>query len=112
MKNAKEEIIKHINDRKVIYVAIENVSMEIDIDIDNGGVTENIKNIKGTIEEVLPLLDFQYDNGFGYQEVYGTIWYADGTWSERESYDGKEWWVHRVRPELPDNSTNNNNNNN
>ena len=106
MKNAKEEIIKHINDRKVIYIEMEIVSMEIDID--DGGIIENVKNIKGTIEEVLPLLDFQYDNGFGYQEVYGTIWYADDTWSERESYDGREWWVHRVRPELPDNSTNNN----
>lgn len=106
MKNAKEEIIKHINDRKVIYIDMEIVSMEIDID--DGGIIENVKNIKGTLEEVLPLLDFQYDNGFGYQEVYGTIWYEDGTtWSERESYDGREWWVHRVRPELPDNSTNN-----
>jgi len=112
MKNAKEEIVKHIEGRKVIYVDIEIVSMEFDRDIDDLNDPEQSplswvpKTIQGKLEDVLPLLDFQYDNGFGYQEIYGTIWYADGTWSERESYDGNERWIHRVCPALPDNANN------
>jgi hypothetical protein len=47
------------------------------------------------------MLDFNYDNGYGGQELYGTIWYVDGTWSERGEYDGSEWWDYREVPEVP-----------
>lgn len=46
-------------------------------------------------------LDFEYDNGFGYQVLYGTIWFEDGTWAERHDYDGSEWWVIRKLPAVP-----------
>lgn len=41
-----------------------------------------------------------YDSGYGCQEVFGTIWYTDGTWSSRGEYDGSEWWEHNKRPEI------------
>lgn len=47
-------------------------------------------------------IDFEYDNGFGGQEVFGTIWYTDGTWSERTEYDGSEWWARKKCPQIPD----------
>lgn len=40
-------------------------------------------------------LDFEYDSGYGGQELFGVIWYVDGTWSERGEYDGTEWWEHQ-----------------
>jgi len=43
----------------------------------------------------------EYDSSYGMQMLYGTIWFTDGTWAEREEYDGSEWWVHRARPEAP-----------
>lgn len=46
-------------------------------------------------------LDFHYDDGFGSQEVFGTVWFLDGTWLERAEYDGSEWWEHRKCPEIP-----------
>ena len=49
----------------------------------------------------LSALDFTYDNGFGCQELFGTIWYTDGTWSDRGEYDGSEWWIHRSTPQIP-----------
>ena len=52
--------------------------------------------------EFLDSLDFSYDSGYGGQEIYGTIWYTDGTWSDRGEYDGSEWWQHRVEPEIPE----------
>lgn len=52
-------------------------------------------------EKFLNELDFDYDNGFGGQELYGTIWLEDNTWFSRGEYDGSEWWEHNVLPEIP-----------
>lgn len=45
---------------------------------------------------------FTYDNGFGSQELYGYIWFNDGSWLERAEYDGSEWWEYKTTPEIPD----------
>lgn len=52
--------------------------------------------------EFLSKLDFLYDSGYGGQELFGTIWFEDGTWSERGEYDGSEWWEYHQCPEIPD----------
>lgn len=88
--NAKEELLKHIGDREVKYVRVIR---------DNYRKTMVV--LEGTLDEVLPKLDFKYDNGYGSQELEGTVWYSDGTWSERGEYDGSEWWEHRECPPLP-----------
>ena len=88
ISNAKEELVDHIADREVELVRIER---EIDFN--------TYDKIEGSLDEVLTLLDFEYYSGFGGQEVYGYIWYTDGTWSERGEYDGSEWWIHKKRPE-------------
>jgi hypothetical protein len=46
-------------------------------------------------------LDFNYDSGFGGQELYGTIWLKDGTWYTRGEYDGSEWWQYHCCPTIP-----------
>jgi hypothetical protein len=46
-------------------------------------------------------LDFDYDRGYGGQELFGIIWYEDGTWSDRSEYDGSEWWTHHECPAIP-----------
>lgn len=46
-------------------------------------------------------LDFEYDAGYGMQELYGTVWLENG-WLERSEYDGSEWWAFKTRPEIPD----------
>jgi hypothetical protein len=88
---AAEELLKHVGDRAVKYVQVFH---ELDWD--------NIVTIEGTLEQVLPRLNFDYDSGYGNQEISGVIWYTDGTWSERDEYDGSEWWVHRKCPQLPE----------
>lgn len=50
----------------------------------------------------LKALNFEYDNGFGGQELYGTVWLTDGTWLSRGEYDGSEWWDHHVCPVIPE----------
>jgi hypothetical protein len=89
--NAKQEIIDHIGSREVVYVRVKYQA-----------TYEKSAIVEGTLSEVLPGLDFEYDEGYGSQYIdEGTIWYADGTWSAREEYDGSEWWAHRERPPLP-----------
>lgn len=93
MINAKEELLDHIEDREVAYVYIT---------IGDPFYSETLELYKGTLEEVLPKLEnVLYDSGFGIQELFGTIWYTDGTWSERCEYDGSEWWEYRERPKIP-----------
>ena len=92
MINAKQELVDHIGDKEVRYVSVT-------LGDEYRGTT---RHIEGTLPEVLPQLDFCYDNGYGGQELYGTIWYTDGTWSARDEYDGSEWWAYRECPELPE----------
>jgi hypothetical protein len=90
--NAKKELLKHIADREVKYVQIY---------YNDDWNTAEIK-IEGTLEEVLPRLDFEYNSGYGSQEISGIIWYADGSWSDRGEYDGSEWWQYQKCPPLPE----------
>jgi hypothetical protein len=48
------------------------------------------------------LLNFDYDNGFGGQRLYGIIVFNDGTWLERSEYDGSEWWAFKQTPNEAD----------
>lgn len=92
MVNAREELLEHVGDREVEYVKVRYVRVCFKDDWD---IT-----IEGPLNSVLKNLDFTYDNGYGGQELFGYIWYKDGTWSERGEYDGKEWWRHIERPPL------------
>ena len=53
-------------------------------------------------EQFVNSLDFEYDSGFGLQELFGMIWFKDGTWADRAEYDGSEWWSLKSRPVVPD----------
>ena len=46
-------------------------------------------------------LDFEYNSGYGSQELYGTVWFTNGIWMDRHEYDGSEHWdIHRY-PGIP-----------
>lgn len=52
-------------------------------------------------ERFLEDIDFNYDEGYGTQELFGTIWHKDGTWSTRDANEGgAERWVHHSCPEI------------
>lgn len=46
-------------------------------------------------------LDFNYNNGFGSQRLFGVVWFKDGSWLERYEYDGSEEWVLKRTPDIP-----------
>jgi hypothetical protein len=72
----------------------------------NGGKTRQaLLKVNHTPEELysfLNELDFDYDDGYGGQELFGTIWFVNGTYATRREYDGSEWWEHHKCPEIPD----------
>ncbi len=96
MTNAKEELLGLVDGKAVTYVYIRYAP--------SYGCTDRI--IQGPLtDELLAQLDFNYDSGFGGQELFGHVWFADGTWADRGEYDGSEWWVHVTRPEIPPHET-------
>lgn len=50
--------------------------------------------------DFLTKLHFEYDNGFGGQELFGEVVFNDGTWLERGEYDGSEWWDFKKCPDF------------
>lgn len=48
------------------------------------------------------LADVDYDPGYGIQMVLPNlvIVLKDGTWLERDEYDGSEWWNHVAPPKV------------
>jgi hypothetical protein len=95
--NAKQEFLNHIGhtsmQTEVLCAIIECQSVLI---LTTGYTKEDWNDF-------LNKLDFHYDNGYGGQELFGTIWYTDGTWSERGEYDGSEWWTYHICPKIPEN---------
>jgi hypothetical protein len=94
MTNAKQEFLTHINDKEVVAAWVEIIGQPLNcLPL---GYNRQVSS------EFLNKLDVEYCDSYGTQELHGTIWYADNTWSTRESYDGMEWWQHHSRPRIPD----------
>jgi len=97
--NAKDEFLKHIGDRKVRCVCMSNGDNYYS---DAKQFNLKIGYSKSDYENFIKSLNFIYDSGYGGQELYGYIWYVDGTWSSRGEYDGSEWWVYNKVPDIPE----------
>lgn len=93
MINAKDEILTEIGDKTVKCAFVECYHGDSDLVV---GYSED------ELSHFLSKLDYVYDDGYGGQELYGNIWYEDGTWSERGEYDGSEWWNHCRVPDIPE----------
>lgn len=47
-------------------------------------------------------LDFEYENSYAQEELYGYVWLCDGSWLERVGeYDASDRWGHKVIPPIP-----------
>jgi hypothetical protein len=68
---------------------------------DNEGIVLPLNFTEQDLQKFFQELDVIYDNGYGCQELYGTVWLTNGTWLSRGEYDGREWWQHNELPEIP-----------
>ena len=101
--NAREEFIKHVGSKSVLCA---NIQKGDDYDADDVDDQTSVFNLTTGWDsedwsKFLSDLDFEYDSGYGGQNLFGTIWYSDGTWSDRGEYDGSEWWDYHICPNIP-----------
>lgn len=100
MRNAKEEFLSMVGSTALLCAEIsyqdcwehELPGSEHKLPV---GYTEEQYN------SFVESLDFEYDSGYGGQELFGCIWFKDGTWADRGEYDGSEWWQHHECPVVP-----------
>lgn len=100
MANAKNELLEKLNQSTGIKCALIKYRESFGGD---GAKTIVLKlnHSKEDYINFLKELDFEYDNGYGGQELDGTVWLQDGTWLSRGEYDGSEWWEHNRLPPIP-----------
>jgi hypothetical protein len=85
-----ERYEKKISDIKHIVISYEKYPDPKNILIDSENGALSMKD--------LMILDFEYDNGYGGQELFGYVVFKDNTWLERGEYDGSEWWEYQKCP--------------
>lgn len=101
MANCKDDFIEQTNEKTVLCAEITYGCDYWDDELKKKAILP-IGYSDAEMQNFLQAINYQYDSGFGAQEVYGTIWYTDGTWSERAEYDGSEWWEYKSCPLIPD----------
>lgn len=119
---AAEELLEVIaqNKRTTLQVRCAVIGLSYDCpDDDVELILRNPKNYKGdglkfhrvaVLKEnwsnedwlnFLEALQFNYDESYCSQELFGVVWFKDGTWLERGEYDGVEWWEYKTIPAIP-----------
>jgi hypothetical protein len=96
--NAAEEFIEHVKGRTITCAHVQS---EHYADLKLPRVVLKECHTEEDYQRFLAHLGFDYDAGYGAQELTGTIWFSDGSWSTRGEYDGSEWWEHHKCPPVP-----------
>ena len=97
--NAKRELLDIITRNNLTI-------LKIDITYDNISYNETYEEYNTVPNTMTSLddLDFEYDSGYGIQELFGTVYCKDSNgnpvWLTREEYDGSEWWTINTIPEF------------
>jgi hypothetical protein len=102
--NAKQELFKVLKMQQAYIVAAQ-----ITIGTENFILYKDYKD-----EDVLLFhlfIDQDYDQGYGDQQLTGYVWLSDGSWLQRQSYDGSEYWIHNKKPTIPTKQSQQPNNN-
>lgn len=98
--NAREEFLKFIANIPIKCASITHGDASWYEDTKEYNLKMN--HTEEDMAVFLDSLNFDYDSGYGGQELFGTIWFIDGTWADRGEYDGSEWWQRHVCPEIPE----------
>ena len=102
MDNAKDEFINHACNDGMPRVLCAKVTRGYDWAECRTDFILKLNYSQDDFANFMRSMDFNYDDGYGGQELFGTIWYEDGTFSQRGEYDGSEWWEHVSLPEIPE----------
>lgn len=100
MTNAKQEFLEHTKGKKMRCAKITFGDPYYEDEDVNKYFILPVGYDPTDLELFLKEINKEYDSGWGGQELFGTIWYTDGTWSTRGEYDGSEWWEYNECPEI------------
>ena len=55
--------------------------------------------VSNTVNEILELMNFDYDNGYGWAVIRDDlVIVGNDWWLERHENDGSEWWEYKEQP--------------
>lgn len=95
--NAKQELLDIIKSRNLTILKIDVTLEKIEYDLSSNEYNSIDKHITAFDD-----LDFDYDSGYGIQELFGVVYCKDSddnpTWLTRGEYDGSEWWIVNTIP--------------
>jgi len=101
-KNVREELLRHVQPENIKCAYIHYMyGFDWDEDTEPSQYVLKVEHNNEELELFLNSLEFNYNPGFGSQELDGVIWLKDGTWLDRREYDGSEWWQLNKMPEIP-----------
>ena len=100
--NAKEEFEKHVANNRGNGVKCAMITIGDECDEERTTSYLPLNYSTELLAEFLQKINKTYDSGYGGQELYGIIWYNDGSWSDRGEYDGSEWWRYQSCPAIPE----------
>ena len=89
----------------VIFPHKDRIRTQEEIDTHHCNLILHSDHTLEEFEQFKKDLNFEYDSGYGLQELSGTLWLKDGSWMTRGEYDGSEWWECHYLPELPKRET-------
>lgn len=107
MKNAKEEFLYVTRNRKVKCAEINYSASSLwELNDEQAPPPKElilkVGHTSEELEEFINQLDFDYDSGYGGQELFGRVWFDDDGWMDRGEYDGSEWWHLHYCPSIPE----------
>jgi hypothetical protein len=102
MINAREELLVNLDGELPLCAEVFYDKVGYYSDNPTQEFTLKIGYSRVEFDAFMESLNFEYDNGYGSQELSGTVWLKDGRWFERGEYDGSEWWELKECPEIPD----------
>ena len=101
MTNAKEELLNLLEGKAKVKCATITKGYQYDDEEPYPKFELKVNHTEEEFQTFLESLDFNYNSGYGGQELFGIIWLEDGTWCTRGEYDGSEWWQYHCLPEIP-----------
>ncbi len=91
--NAKDELLRYVNSGNEIKCAL--------IEYNDRTFILKVNYTESEYVDFLNSIDFTYYSGYGGQELFGLVWFCNGTWLSRGEYDGSEWWNYNFLPKIP-----------
>lgn len=99
MTNAKEEMLELLKGKEIKCATVTNGGSWLDAS-KRRTIVLKVGHTADDYERFLKELDFNYDSGYGGQELFGTVRFKDNTWAGRGEYGGSEWWEKYSLPKI------------